>query len=466
MKKIISIVLALMIVLSLCACAPGGEGGGTDSKSTFQVGYGREKMMPETSVPLGGYGRAESRMSTGFLDYLYATCIAITDSEGNTVLLMSTDATRSLYEFRGDVSAATGIPEDHIYMNGTHTHSAPAVGLENPYEAIVKKAHVNAAQKALEDRQPAEIYYGTSKSEGLNFVRHYLMEDGTYAGDNFGNHNQPYVKNATEVDPTIHIVKFDRGEEHKPIVLMNWRAHPTITGGSDKYDISADYVGSLREYMEKTLSCNFIYVQGAAGNVNPRSRIKEDTPTDDYKLYGQQLGGFALQAMENMEKLETGTIQTQKMTFSASVDHSRDHLLKEAQEIEAMWNSGASFSQCASYGQPYGIRSPYMAESIIKNYNQGETMDLELNVIALGDQLAFCTASNEIFDSTGAYVEEKSCFDKTIFLSCTNGHKGYIPSAIAFEYTCYETDNTRYVPGTAETLADHHLAMLKALKGE
>ena len=98
--------------------------------------------------------------------------------------------------------------------------------------------------------------------------------------------------------------------------------------------------------------------------------------------------------------------------------------------------------------------------------NKFEAPELELNVFTLGDQLAFCTAPNEIFDTNGAYVEDNSCYEHTIFLGYTNGTEGYIPSAFGYEYTCYESDNTRFVPGTAELLVENHVNMLKELKGE
>ena len=56
------------------------------------VGYGRADMTPTKPVPLGGYGNPAVRISEKVRDSLYATCVAFTDSEGNTALLFSTDA--------------------------------------------------------------------------------------------------------------------------------------------------------------------------------------------------------------------------------------------------------------------------------------------------------------------------------------------------------------------------------------
>lgn len=54
----------------------------------IQVGFGRKDIMPIGSIELGGLGNGPHRKSENILDTLYATCIAITDSEGQALLLI------------------------------------------------------------------------------------------------------------------------------------------------------------------------------------------------------------------------------------------------------------------------------------------------------------------------------------------------------------------------------------------
>ena len=98
MKKLISMLVLLALAISLVACgaSEGGavQGSAAQSGTGFDlkegqlaVGYGKVNITPEDSVPLGGFGNTDQRMSTGFRTYLYATCIAITDAEGNTAII-------------------------------------------------------------------------------------------------------------------------------------------------------------------------------------------------------------------------------------------------------------------------------------------------------------------------------------------------------------------------------------------
>ena len=138
------------------------------------AGYARADITPEGSVHMQG-GDWRNRVSTGVLDPLYATCIALTVGE-ETVLLYTTDlklVTKNFSEVTRDViSDATGVPRDRIFLTATHTHSSVAIrygweGVEE-YRAFFNEAVAKAAQEALSDRAPAKIMAGVAETEGLS----------------------------------------------------------------------------------------------------------------------------------------------------------------------------------------------------------------------------------------------------------------------------------------------------------
>ena len=99
-------------------------------KDCFRVGYARSCITPTEPVPLGGYGNVLTRYCDSVLIDIYTTCIAFTDEQDNTVLLFHNDLGSSGEEItipiRKAVSKATGVPENHIHLAPTHSHSAPA----------------------------------------------------------------------------------------------------------------------------------------------------------------------------------------------------------------------------------------------------------------------------------------------------------------------------------------------------
>ena len=232
MKKIVSILLVAVLLLGLCACgaASTAEGGAaaetTDAAGGgFRVGYGKADITPEGPVGMGGYGRSDQRLSTGVLSYRDVTCVAISDANDNTILVYGMDLCGSgdAYRFATNVSDATGVPVDNIVMSASHTHSAPDYGVATSGQGAalnkLKKGLIKAAETAMEDRKEATMYAGSAKATGLNFVRRYVMVDGSYAGDNYGNHSLGCAGHETEGDHQLQLLKFTR-EGGKDIISL------------------------------------------------------------------------------------------------------------------------------------------------------------------------------------------------------------------------------------------------------
>ena len=139
MKKLLSMLLILSLVLGLCACGAASDNTAetAPAESQLLVGYGREKIMPETDVPLGGYGQTDTRISKQYIDYLYATCIAFKAGD-ETVLLFSMDLIGCygnwVKNVREAVSQSLNIPGEKILFTASHTHSAP--DMNSPDERI------------------------------------------------------------------------------------------------------------------------------------------------------------------------------------------------------------------------------------------------------------------------------------------------------------------------------------------
>ena len=70
MKKIICLLLACLMVGSLCACGGESGEGGTKAVEGLHVGYGQAEISPAMGTPLGGYGQEENRRANGMIDKL------------------------------------------------------------------------------------------------------------------------------------------------------------------------------------------------------------------------------------------------------------------------------------------------------------------------------------------------------------------------------------------------------------
>lgn len=479
MKKITALFLALVMALGMVACSYDviEETEGTEatavqdvSLDTFTVGFGRADITPAYSVPLAGYGNTSQRMSQGFYDLQYTTCTAFTDEDGETILLFHNDSIRTsdgiVNTCRPAISEATGVPEDHIMISATHNHSSPD---STSSEASIKQwladlavAMTDAAVEAMADRKPAQMYIASTTVEGVGFTRHYIMDDGSYCGDNFVGTGTVEVGHANEADRTLQLIKFVR-EGGKDVVLANFQSHPHTGGSAKNYNMTSDIVGVFRDVMEEETGCLFTYFTGASGNINAKSRIAEENAASDYIGQGKILAQTAIDAASTYTQVQTGKVQILSTSYEADVDHTYDDKIEEARIIQALWNETNNLNRCVEEGAQYGIKSPYHANAIVTKFGMAQTYTInEINAFAIGD-VAFITAPYEMFHQSGSYIRENSPYSMTFIVTCANGHNSYIPTQDTYEFYSYECCLCRFKPGTAEVLADKYVELLNTL---
>ena len=421
MKKALSLIICLLMILGIFGGCSNGEKpaettAAPEGPATLSVGFGRGDITPRVPVPLGGLKNSETRISTDVRDPLYSNCIAFTDGTGNTFMLIVSDllsVSQPLAEARGEIAQKYNIPITNIWIATTHNHSGPAMDTVNyaieQTSEWTRQQIVAAADEAMADRKPAKMYITDTYPEKLNFVRHYLMDDGSIVGDNFGTtQGKQYVGHVTEVDNQMQLIKFTR-EGGKDIVLMNWQGHPT---GHNEYHYSIlSGISVATHKMEDDLDCHFAYVLGASGNVNNRSRITSEIITPNYEQHYTTLAEKAQEAMANMREVEIGNVKVVN------------------EEVPCTVKLGTGILKITVY------------------------------TASIGD-VAFVAAPYEMFDTKGKFVKDNSPFEMTFVSSCTNGSNSYIPTKPTYEYGGYEVESSLVAAGSAEQLAD---AMVGAL---
>ena len=482
MKRLVSLVLVMLLSVSLLACGNSGASAGGSATSPVPgqpalqpgqqlVGYGKTNITPELALPLGGYGNTETRISEGFLEYLYATCIAVTDQEGNTALLFGLDViatgSKAFTDARAQISEKYGIPEDYIIMSASHNHSSPDLGSKLPNVAkwipILTQRLVECADMAMADRAPADVYTTVTETEGLNFVRRYKVEGDFVVGyiSWITLYNYKVIGYESEPDRSLRLLKFDR-EEKPDIMVANFQTHPHRGGSATNKLMTSDLVGVFRQEIEEKLGYQVVYFTGAAGNINPSSLISEHNAAKDYREQGKLLAKYAIDADNTYEKINGGAVRATSMTYTGTINHTEDHLLSVAKEAQKLWTETNDIQTVAKAYLPHGISGPYHANAIVSRAGMDKEASFVIGAVSFGD-VGFACAPYEMFDTNGSFIKENSPFAVTFVAECANGGNGYFPSSLAWDNAGYEVDTCKYVKGTAEELADNFVAMLDQL---
>ena len=326
-KKLLALICVMALFVGAAIMAvPRAEA----AENSFQVGFARVDINPyidptltgdalvATSnimqLPLRGSGDVWNRLSTKGLmddngdgvvtsdDGLKATCMAVTDANGKTVMFITVDliggtmiskVNKAVVE-RVTAAIEAGeitnvdLAKEAIYYGGTHTHSAPdttvyvaagktgtnsaGIDLSVPNEQLgiwIDRTIENicdAAIAALKDRSAATVTKdqlavsdATSeavKGKTLTSTRHYVNgEDGSIAGDNFNSRGDNPTQ-ITDANDNIYLMKFTFEDSSKlPIILTSFRGHPSLNNsdsyaGADNNHISSDYINAYRTALE------------------------------------------------------------------------------------------------------------------------------------------------------------------------------------------------------------------------
>lgn len=443
----------------------------------FMAGFAREDITPEEYMTLAGFGNDAYRMCNNVLDHVFGTVVVLQDKQENRVALCTVDLLNAKEDTvvkmaRDAIFEATGIPTDHIMVSVTHTHAGPSFyspgePLTGKFLQLYSKRMAKAAQLAIEDLKPATAQIGSTIAEKLCFKRHYVLEDGTVATHGSNQKKLQRVAHAAPADEQLQVIRFVR-EGGRDIVLVNFQCHATTTSGFTRYDLSADFPGTMRDHLEGLSGCYCAYYQGACGDLVPRSLFDELNIIEkgDYVTHGRKIAEYAFDCLQNnMQPAELGTIKTVQFTYSGPVDHSEDDRVEEAKKVrEGFYDLPTDADRQARLKQ-YGFNSYLQAGHIIRRANSGDTHSFELDAVRMGD-ISFATAPFEMFSSNGKFVKDNSPYKMTFMCAYCNGANAYIADDAAYDYTtyCYEVDSRTFPRGGGEDIASNLVRLLEGLQ--
>lgn len=209
-------------------------------------------------------------------DPLRVTALSIKASNG-TVLLVALDIGALSEEMTAQIRTAVqrdhGIPPENVCINVSHTHSAPTVvsmptwakGIDTayaPYVARILGETIKCVDDALMSPQDAQLYTGRGTTE-IGTTRY---------------------NEAAGLDPTLDVIVAKAAKDGKLIAtVFSAACHPTLVYGNA---VSADFPGVTRGFIESNEGGIAMFLQGFAGQTNP----KTDLQTTGETLYAEVKG--------------------------------------------------------------------------------------------------------------------------------------------------------------------------------
>lgn len=417
----------------------------------LRAGFASHPVTPPVPGPMGGYAAREG-LSEGVHDDLWVRAVVL-ESDGVKAAILVADvlaAPRSLVdEVRREAAPPLGVPESHLVVAATHTHSGPAIPpfLPQPDEAYLSQlgqAMAGTIARADSQLTPATVGWATAPAEGVG-----------------GNRREPSIP----ADPAVRglVVWGETGGTSG--ILLNHACHPTVLGPSNRM-ISADFPGAALEILRQGVGDDVwvAYAQGPAGDISCRFTRRGQT-FDEVRRLGSIVAEAGQKVAAEAEPLhaEPLLVRSRSVSLPRRTFPPRNETASRLEEAQARADKLAR-----SEADPGRLR---LAQSLVEGYTVelqlGEQLDLleteaEVTAIGLGD-VALVAMPGELFTSVGQAIRERSPFAATMVLGYAGGYIGYVPDREAYQSGGYESLVSWLEPDAAELLVDTASGLLSDL---
>jgi hypothetical protein len=357
---------------------------------------------------------------------------------------------------------ATGIPQEHMLVSGTHTHSGvnpadepPASGAKlsdreakaAAYRQVMLEGISQAIIRAHAALRPAAVGAAARPLTHEVFNRRWYLKPGKMPLNPYGEYDQVKMNPGTSpdvldrpagpTDPDISVLSVIDAKR-KPLALFaNYSLH--YVGGTPAGQVSADYYGEFARLMPSRLGAGEGFVaamsNGTSGDINnipflvgrpPRA------PFEQIRIVAGEAADVAWQAVRDIPNHQKDVVLgvRQRLVTLKYRKPTKEQLLY-AQAILAIKDKEA-IERLPRLAQHY-------ASAAISAANRPEeTVDVIVQAIRVGDAV-LCAVPFETFAETGLELKQKSPFGRTIVVGIANGRHGYLPTPRQHELGGYET---------------------------
>ena len=266
-------------------------------------------ITPPADIYHRMWGAAKHERATGVHRPLRATVAIFAPLHGNggrQILLALDHCVMGAAEHGQLVAQAAeigGVAAEEILVAFSHTHAAGLMGLERAtlpggdlipgYLQTLGERAGELVKQCVASLVPAGIVYGRGR---CSLAAHRDFWDGERKQFVCGfNPDGP-------ADDTVIVARVTADDGAVLASIVNYACHPT-TLAWDNTLISPDYIGAMREVVERDTGAPCLFLQGASGELGPREGFVGDTTVADRN--GREMGYAALSALTALPKAGT-----------------------------------------------------------------------------------------------------------------------------------------------------------------
>lgn len=464
----------------------------------LRVGAAVSEITPEMEYPVHGY--YYERLSTGMKDPLQAKALVF--RQGNhaaafVVCDLSAIASDLSKAVRKRVTQQTGIPERHIIVAATHTHTGPDYTRElfsvasgrplpeswanrQPYVPKLIEAIAAAVANADTAAKEAKLFAGTATQDPpVAFNRRGLTKNGEIRTW-YGLNDPEILRPAGPIDSSVGImVVRDAAQGSISALLCSHALHADTVSGTLW---SADYPYFIARTVKSAFGNSVIalFANGCCGNINhvdPKGSARNST-----EFIGTALGKTVTAATSQLVEVRTPQLQVRREEVKLPLQVSTPEQLSQAKRLLLEIQAGKTadfYEHVDAYKRMVleHLRGPSDVEETMSligsglsesKADSGDSLSVEVQVITLGRDVAIVALPGEVFVEYGLAIKAASPFRTTLVIELCNSSEtlyiptrsAYVPTASSFVAGGYEVVNSTTMPGSGDLLVDAAIRML------
>lgn len=432
MKKLITIAF-ISALLQFSFNVPEGF----SQNAVLRAGIAKIDITPSENLYMGGYDEScRSGPSDGVYGKIFIRALVFDDNITRVVFIEADIV--SLYpedygSVRKLISAETSVPVENIILGCVHNHAAPYPGEKNKNSDWSKQLNnkfVSVVKSAIADLEPVKIGGGTGQSAIAMNRRKVLKGTLSFLTFDENNSSQSYGKYKVDepvkvremagisrlgnnpsgpIDDEVGILRIDRLSGIPKAVMINYACHGTSLGCRNN-KISPEWNGHMLEYVEKEIPGVLgIFIQGAAGDINPRFVGGLDGYTDDLEKtreLGYEIGQEAVKVFSDIK------------TYHPIIPR-----------IKLVHNE---------------ITCPRKYAAVVADF-RNTTLDIPVTAIKI-DQFIWVTFPGELFHEIGKNIKTMTHTRFPFIAGYCNGSLGYLPTQQSHSEGGYEPWSTAFDP--------------------
>jgi neutral ceramidase len=450
--------------------------------SPLYAGAARVKLEPPAGLAMLGYGNRVGR-NAGVHDDLAAQALVLSDGV-NKIAIAGVDVlalgARIADDIRERVAKATDIPADSILVCATHTHSAPAFNIFATPRAHAKPAEGRDLEweRALPEKIASAIIQADNNLEPATLR---TAAASFTLGTNrrlIRPHRQIQIaaNRSGPADAEVQALAAYRADGTPIAFLMNYPCHGVVLC-EDNLLYSRDWPSFAMDEIESAASRGgkrpiSIFIQGATGNIDPRSRGNFEVA----EQHGRAMGRAAFEALQHAPSIADARIAARRLALNLKLkDLSADFAIARncAAQTQASLEShrgGDGYQLKRLRDHHAQSRAALAALEALEEQNRRDRrvnmarseLATAMTVVTVGD-LAIVGIPGELFVELGLEMKRTPNFARIFVAGYCNDLIGYIPTRAAYLEGGYEVDTARIAAGSGETIVDTALSALAAM---